>query len=95
VLAISDSVAASSGVKEAPAAEPAVQAEAVKAAAMPARFFVDRMNVLAPAHARISVDALMLQLETHVRLEQAAAESFLEAPSRLLLHGRTTSPLLN
>lgn len=77
------------------AAAPATQKEVVKAAALPARFFADRIEVPAAARARVPIEALLLQLETHVRLEQAAAESFLEAPTPVLLHGRTTSPLLN
>ncbi len=56
-------------------------------------FFVDdRARPAAPA---VSVDALMLQIESHVRLEQAAAESFLEAPTSQSLHSRTASPLMN
>ena len=68
--------------------------EAVKAAA-PARFFVDRAIVPAAAQARVPIEALLLQIENHVRLEQAAAESFLESPTPALLHSRTISPLVN
>ena len=39
-------------------------------------------------------EALLLQIENHVRLEQAAAESFIEYPTAALLHGRTISPLI-
>jgi len=39
--------------------------------------------------------ALMLQLERHIRLERAAAEAFVEAPTAQSLHSRTTSPLVN
>ncbi len=58
------------------------------------RFFVDPVAV-AGAHARVPIEALLLQIESHVRLEQAAAESFLESPSPALLHSRTISPLVN
>ena len=43
----------------------------------------------------VAVDVLLLQIEGHVRLEQAAAESFLEAPTAQSLHSRTASPLMN
>ena len=57
--------------------------------AMPApRFFVD------PA-SRVPIEALLLQIENHVRLEHAAAESFMEHPNPALLHSRTTSSLVN
>ncbi len=59
------------------------------------RFFVDPVAVPAGAHARVPIEALLLQIESHVRLEQAAAESFLESPSPALLHSRTISPLVN
>lgn len=43
----------------------------------------------------LPVDALILQIERHIRLEQAAAESFRHAPTGQSLHRRTTSPLVN
>jgi len=43
----------------------------------------------------VPVEALMLQIEQHIRLEQAAAESFLHTPTEQSLHSRTTSPLVN
>jgi hypothetical protein len=67
--------------------------EAVRAAA-PARFFVDRPMIPAGG-VRVPIEALLLQIESHVRLEQAAAESFLETPTSALLHSRTVSPLVN
>jgi len=36
-----------------------------------------------------------MQIENHVRLEQAAAESFVEFPTQALLHSKTTSPFVN
>jgi len=73
---------------------PEVQAETVKALA-PARFFVDGITVPAATQPRVPIEALLLQIESHVRLEQAAAESFLSAPTSALLHSRTISPFVN
>ena len=38
-------------------------------------------------------DAVLLQIERHVRLEQAAGESFLVSPTLETLQIKTTSPL--
>ncbi len=67
----------------------------VKAVA-PARFFSDRAPVptVVPS-VQVPIEVLLLQIENHVRLEQAAAESFLAFPSQALLHSKTTSPLVN
>jgi len=82
--------------------EPAAAKEAaakekveVKAATANARFFAG-----APARPvmdlnRVPIEALLLQIENHVRLEQAAAECFLESPNPTLLHSRTISTLVN
>lgn len=43
----------------------------------------------------IPIELLLLQIENHVRLEQAAAESFLESPTHALLYSKTTSPFVN
>jgi hypothetical protein len=37
----------------------------------------------------------LLQIENHVRMEQAAAESFLASPTNAQLHSKTTSPFVN
>ena len=66
-------------VKEKPALKPSIPAP---------RFFVD------PAR-QVPIEALLLQIENHVRLEHAAAECFLEAPNSTRLHSRTTSSLVN
>jgi hypothetical protein len=42
-----------------------------------------------------ATEALLLQIEEHIRLEQAAAESFLHMPTGASLHSRTTSRLVN
>ena len=68
--------------------------EGVRAAA-PAHFFVDQAIMAAATQPRIPIEALLLQIESHVRLEQAAAASFLEEPTPALLHSRTISPLVN
>lgn len=44
---------------------------------------------------QLPLEVLLRRLETHVRLEQAAAESFLMAPSAEALHTRTSSPLVH
>src|SRR5512142_3159349 len=61
----------------------------------PPRFFIeDRTPAPAPAalaSPRVPIEVLLLQIERHVRLEQAAAESFLDSPTTKSLHTRTTS----
>ena len=67
----------------------------VKAVA-PARFFSDRAPVPpAVPPLQVPIEVLLLQIENHVRLEQAAAESFIAFPSQALLHSKTTSPFVN
>ncbi len=44
---------------------------------------------------QIPVEALLLEIERHVRLEQAAAESFLQAPTVESLNSRTMSRLVH
>ncbi|MGB9408483.1 MAG: hypothetical protein WCA89_13170 [Terracidiphilus sp.] len=44
---------------------------------------------------RIPIEALLLQIENHIRSEQAAAESFIEFPTHALLHSKTTSTFIN
>ncbi len=61
--------------------------------AAPPRFFLaDRDAAVRP---RVPIEVLLLQIERHVRLEQAAAESFLDSPTIKSLHSRTTSPLVH
>ncbi len=65
----------------------------------PARFFADSIPPFTPARpampSPIPIQALLLQIENHVRLEQAAAESFIDYPSAALLHSKTASPFVN
>ena len=75
-----------------PAEQPAIDAP---------RFFASAPTgapVAKPAETErelVPVDALLLQIEQHIRLEQAAAESFLQTPTGRSLHSPTTSPLVN
>jgi hypothetical protein len=43
----------------------------------------------------IPIELLLLQIENHVRSEQAAAESFLAFPTQAQLYRRTTSLFVN
>jgi len=70
-------------------------------ASMPERFFArdtaPTINVPPPAVTvpRVPIEVLLAQIERHVRLEHAAAESFLYDPTVESLHSRTTSPLVH
>lgn len=61
--------------------------------AAPPRFFLADRAPATPS--RVPIEVLLLQIERHVRLEQAAAESFLDSPTIKSLHSRTTSPLVH
>ncbi len=82
--------AATRPMSSAPAAQP--QLPAVKAAATPAHFFAGN---LAPNIPLVPIEVLLHQIENHVRLEQAAAESFVALPTQALLHSKTTSLFVN
>jgi hypothetical protein len=82
--------AATRGVDEPRALDAAAVA---KRPAAPARFFVETPRAV--PRPVVPVDVLLLQIERHVRLEQAAGESFLHAPTAQSLHCRTSSPLMN
>jgi hypothetical protein len=60
----------------------------------PPRFFASPAAKPAEVPA-VPVEVLLSQIERHVRLEQAAAEIYLDLPTRDALHVRTPSPLLN
>ncbi len=65
-------------------------------AAAPAHRLPDRAAMpSALPHQQVPIKLLLLQIEDHVRLEQAAAQSFLEFPTQALLHSKTASPFLN
>ena len=61
----------------------------VQRAQAASRFFAERRL---PSE-RASIEALLVRLEHHVRLEQAAAESFLHNPTSESLHQRPASPV--
>jgi hypothetical protein len=61
----------------------------------PTRFFAQDLATPLETRPRVPIEALLLQIESHVRLEHAAAESFLESPTSVLLHSKTASPFLN
>ena len=75
--------------------QPKPQPQAVPPVA-PARFFAEDIPEprQVPTYASVPLSALLLEIENHVRLEHAAAESFLEAPTTALLHSKTISPLI-
>jgi len=86
--------AATRSEEEPVAAQP--QPEVAKAVAVqPARFFGESIPAPAMAASQVPIEALLLQIENHVRLEQAAAQSFMAAPTTALLHSRTISPFVN
>jgi hypothetical protein len=70
-------------------------------ASMPERFFArdtaPTASVPGPVTTvpRVPIEVLLAQIERHVRLEHAAAESFLYDPTAESLHSRTTSPLVH
>lgn len=84
---------------------PAVQPELEPVVAPEAtRFFAEEIvlpiaaRAAQPAPARPSEAAIALllaQIENHIRLEQAAAESFVEMPTPMMLHSKTTSAFIN
>ena len=82
--------AATHGVDAPPAPQPKAAPSRV---AVEGRFFVAK-PVEVPRMG-VPIEVLLLQIERHVRLEQAACESFLCAPTAQSLHSRTSSPLMN
>jgi hypothetical protein len=58
------------------------------------RFFAAPPPPAIPKPFPIPAEVLLLRLERHIRLEQAAAESFHQAPTPEALHSRTASPLV-
>ena len=61
---------------------------------IPSRFFADD-RLGAGASPVVPIEVLLLQIERHVRLEQAAAEMFRDSPTAEVLHAPTTSPLVH
>jgi hypothetical protein len=71
---------------------PPVEAERAPVAVPAPQFFVSETRV---AEAQVPLEALLLQIERHVRLEQAVGESFHFAPTAESLHMKTTSTLVH
>jgi len=70
---------------------PEIQAD--KRLGIDSRFFAG--DVAAVPATVIPREVLLMQIEHHVRLEQAVAENFLEAPTREALHSPSASKFLN
>jgi len=68
-------------------------------AAIPARFFSDRAvaspTVPAVPTSQVPIEVLLLQIENHIRMEQAAAEVFIASPTQARLRSKTASPFVN
>jgi hypothetical protein len=63
---------------------------------LPPRFFIDdRVRSQPGLPISPSMEVLRLQIERHVRLEQAAAEAFRDSPTAEALQMLTTSPLVH
>ena len=80
--------------KESPASPVRPELQPVQAAAS-GRFFADKVAPRKNPGTYVPTEVLLAQIEDHVRLEQAAAESFLETPSHAQLHTKTTSAFVN
>lgn len=76
--------------RETPAA---IEAPADVRRGSPSEFFTEGRQVLVSPP--VSVDVLLLQIEGHVRMEQAAVEAFLAMPTAENLHTPTRSPLVH
>jgi hypothetical protein len=90
LLGVGVSALAFAAATRSPAEPP--QRPAEKPVLSASRFFADERS---PAPGEAEVAAIVLQIEQHVRLEQAAAEAFLRVPTAESLHSRTASRLGN
>jgi hypothetical protein len=63
--------------------------------ATPERFFAARVIPIVPVHTQVPIEVLLQRIENHVRMEQAAAESFVQFPTQAHLHSKTPSPFVN
>jgi hypothetical protein len=62
----------------------------------PTRFFSDSFAAPPSIPPRqVPIEVLLLQIENHVRMEQAAAESFIAFPTQAQLYSKTNSPFVN
>lgn len=76
-------------------APPAKVKQEVEVVVPATNFFTDYNVVPAMPRSQVPIEALLAQIENHIRLEQAAAESFLSAPSPAMLHNKTISRFVN
>jgi hypothetical protein len=74
-------------------ASPSPELQDERLLTLPSRFFVDDRPP--QAHAALPIEVLRLQIERHVRLEQAAAEAFRDFPTAETLRTLTTSPFVH
>ena len=79
--------------REARQARPDVRPDE-KLALAPPRFFAGEVREQ-PARPQVPLEVLMSQLQRHVQLEHAAAETFLNVPTPESLNSRTSSPFVN
>ena len=105
ILGVAVACAAFGAATRAEQHPPAVQPERAPVITPEAtRFFAE--DVMLPvagraAYARhadpseASIALLIARIENHIRLEQAAAESFVEMPTASMLHSKTTSTFIN
>ena len=94
VLTVATGVALSYLLRVADASEQA--ALKVAPPVEPAKFFDTSIPASWPlARTELPLEVLLLQIEQHVRLEQAAAESFHQFPTVEALHRHTASPLMH
>lgn len=91
LLGVAVSAMAFGAATRGPAAREEYQPVRVPAPLPAPQFFIDRES----APTRMPVGALLLQIERHVQLEQAAAESFLSDPTAESLHLPSMSPLVH
>lgn len=72
----------------------ALAAPAPRPEAEAPRFFAADVPAIT-TRPQVPIEVLMSQIERHVRLEQAAARTFLAVPTPESLHSRTESPLVH
>lgn len=94
VAAIAFGAATRPGPSSSPVQPELQPVKPVKAVA-PGRFFADIVMPPISPGSHVPTEVLLAQIENHVRLEQAAAQSFLESPSHSQLHTKTTSAFVN
>lgn len=93
VLTVVSALLLSSAMGPDDAAQP--MPEKRQAAEGPRFFQSDMLRSIRGTASPVPVQVLLLQIEQHVRLEQAAAESFHWCPTPESLHVHTSSPLVH